>query len=107
VIDWTRIVGFDWDAGNDRKSAEKHSVSQFEAEPAFFDPALVIASDLAHSRDEVQFHAFGATASGRPLHVSFTLREGGALIRVISAREMSAKERRRYAEEGQENSEVR
>ncbi|MBI3517219.1 MAG: BrnT family toxin, partial [Proteobacteria bacterium] len=44
-------------------------------------------------------HALGQTASGRRLHVTFTLRGGGALIRVISARTMSRKERRRYEEE--------
>ncbi|HEV7412213.1 MAG TPA: BrnT family toxin, partial [Casimicrobiaceae bacterium] len=36
MIDLERIVGFDWDDGNARKS-EKHGVSQSEAEQIFFD----------------------------------------------------------------------
>ena len=36
MVDWTRIIGFDWDAGNARKSSDKHEVSQAEAEQAFF-----------------------------------------------------------------------
>jgi uncharacterized protein len=35
----------------------------------------------------------------RPLHVTFTLRGAGTRIRVISARDMSRKERARYAQE--------
>ena len=38
-------------------------------------------------------------ANGRLLQVSFTMRGNGTFIRVISARDMSAKEKRRYAEE--------
>jgi hypothetical protein len=32
MIDWALVTGFDWDEGNARKSAEKHSVTQGEAE---------------------------------------------------------------------------
>ncbi len=30
MIDWTRVVGFDWDPGNERKSTDKHRVNQAE-----------------------------------------------------------------------------
>jgi hypothetical protein len=36
------------------------------------------------------------TIDGRRLHVTFTLRDGGKLIRVISARDMHRKERAHY-----------
>jgi hypothetical protein len=100
VIDLHGIAGFDWDDANARKSETKHSVSQAKAEEVFLDPNVVIALDIAHSRDEERFHAFGLTMVGRPLLVSFTLRGNQTLVRVISARPMSVKERRRYAEEG-------
>jgi uncharacterized protein len=46
MIDWTRVIGFDWDAGNERKSREKHQVSQAEAEQAFFNrPPLILEDD--------------------------------------------------------------
>jgi len=35
MFDPAAIVGFDWDAGNERKSADKHGVSQGEAEQVF------------------------------------------------------------------------
>jgi uncharacterized DUF497 family protein len=92
MIDWTRVVGFDWDAGNERKSGDKHRVNQAETEQAFFNQPLVL-EDERHSASEVRFHALGRTEAGRRLHVTFTLRRDATLIRVISARDMSAKER--------------
>lgn len=35
MIDLSRVVGFDWDDGNLRKSVEKHDVGQLEAESVF------------------------------------------------------------------------
>ena len=56
MIDFERIEGFDWDAGNARKN-ERHGVSQVEAEDVFFDPRLLVAPDPAHSAVEPRFHA--------------------------------------------------
>ena len=98
MIDWARLAGFEWDDGNARKSDDKHAVSRAEAEQVFFNEPLVIVRDVRHSVQEASFHALGQSDLGRPLHVSFTLREAGTLIRVISARDMSRKERARYAE---------
>ena len=99
MIDLNRIVGFQWDQGNARKSAEKHAVSQSEAEKVFFNTPLLIVGDLGHSRSERRFHALGVTKAERRLHVTLTLREENSLIRVISARDMSRKERTRYEQE--------
>jgi uncharacterized DUF497 family protein len=99
MIDFDRIVGFDWDAGNAWKSTEKHDVSQAEAEQVFFNEPLIIATDNRHSRDEQRFHALGKSDSERCLHVTFTLRKSRSTIRVISARPMNRKERLRYDEE--------
>lgn len=96
MINWDRIDGFDWDIGNARKSAEKHSVSQSEAEQVFFNEPLLMVLDVEHSVLEQRIHALGRTDEGRPLHISFTLRDAETKIRVISARNMSRKERRYY-----------
>ena len=87
MIDWERIAGFDWDIGNSRKSAEKHDVSQAEAESIFFNDPLIVA-DEKHSGTERCFDALGKTAQNRLLHVTFTLRRNGTMIRVISARDV-------------------
>lgn len=99
MIDWRRLKGFDWDAGNRRKSVEKHDVSQTEAEQIFFNEPLLVAPDTIHSLEEPRLHALGRTDDGRLLHVTFTLRGGGSLIRVISARDMSRRERAIYGPE--------
>jgi len=99
MFDLLRIEGFDWDEGNKRKSAEKHDVSQAEAEQIFFNDPLLIIADVRHSSHEMRMLALGQTEVGRRLHVSFTLRGDGRLIRVISARSMHRKERLRYEQE--------
>ena len=96
MIDWTRIEGFDWDAGNARKSVDKHDVSQAEAEQIFFNDPLLVVSDDKHSAVETRLHALGKTQSGRFLHATVTLRHDGRLIRVISVRDMNRKERSVY-----------
>ena len=95
MVDFSAILGFEWDAGNERKN-EKHGVSTAEAEQVFFNAPLLLLDDAAHSLDEARFHALGKTDEGRQLHITFTLRQSGALIRVISARDMHKKERSIY-----------
>jgi len=96
MIDWARLTGLDWDAGNERKSLEKHYVSRADAEQAFFNAPLLVLEDDRHSFAEARFHALGRTNGDRRLHITFTLRLEGALIRVISVRNMSARERPAY-----------
>lgn len=96
AIDVGRIVGFQWDEGNARKSADKHGVSQSEAEQVFANRPLVVVKDEGHSRQEVRYQALGQTNGARLLHVTFTLRQDATLIRIISARAMNRKERAIY-----------
>lgn len=93
MLDLDRIVGFDWDHGNSRKSSDKHDVGQTESEQVFFNEPLVIQPDVRHSLAEPRLHALGGTNDRRLLQVTFTLRGDDSLIRVISARDMSRKER--------------
>ncbi|GHD22950.1 BrnT family toxin [Tianweitania populi] len=99
MLDWSLIVGFDWDQGNARKNVEKHDVSQAEAEQVFFNEPLLVVPDARHSSTEVRIHALGRTDDGRRLHITVTLREGSTMIRIISARDMSRKERNIYEQE--------
>jgi uncharacterized DUF497 family protein len=99
VIDLDRVVGFDWDHGNARKSAEKHGVSQAEAEQVFMNEPLLLSEDRRHSVAERRFHALGRTSDGRRLNVTFTLRGENSLIRVVSARDMNRKERKHYEQD--------
>ncbi len=88
-------TGFDWDEGNARKN-EKHGVSKSEVEQVFLNAPLLLADDAKHSQREPRFHALGRTDLDRRLHVTFTERGNGTLIRPISPRDMSRKERAVY-----------
>ena len=96
MIDFAKVTGFDWDAGNERKNADSHDVSQTEAEQVFFNQPLIVTPDEKHSTREQRIRALGMTNTGRPLTMIFTLRANGELIRVISARDMHRKERKEY-----------
>ena len=103
MLDWARITGFDWDEGNARKSTDKHDVGQPEAEQVFFNAPLLVVPDVKHSAREPRFHALGKTDQDRRLHVTFTLRRDETLLRIISVRGMSRKERDFYGKsEGNE-----
>ncbi len=91
---WTECIGFEWNDGNRDKNWEKHSVTDFECEEVFFNQPIVIRHDPKHSRREARYYALGRTDQARLLFVAFTVRR--SLIRVISAREMTRKERRIY-----------
>ncbi|MGJ0454047.1 MAG: BrnT family toxin [Methylocystis sp.] len=99
MVNFEHVVGFEWDHGNARKSVEKHDVSQAEAEQIFANDPLIVTDDLAHNESESRYHALGRTDASRLLHVTFTLRSNGTRIRVISARDMSRKERQRYEQD--------
>ena len=92
MIDLSNVVGFDWDDGNARKN-ERHGVTAAETEQVFFHALLLLLDDPRHSDSEVRYHALGKTGEARRLHLSFTLRSNATLIRVISARDMSRKEK--------------
>jgi uncharacterized DUF497 family protein len=99
MLDLTRLEGFDWDEGNSRKNAERHEVSQAEAEQVFFNDPLLVVADQKHSATEPRYHALGRTDDDRRLHITFTLRREATLVRIISARDMHRKERARYEKE--------
>ncbi len=87
--------GFQWDEGNLDKNWQLHQVSNGECEELFFNLPLMIAVDNKHSQTEQRYYALGRTDANRWLFIAFTARDD--LIRVISARDMNRKERRKYA----------
>lgn len=89
-------TGFSWDDGNQNKNQYKHGVTRSECEQVFFNDPLLLYDDLKHSQNERRLYALGMTDSNRRLFVAFTIRKN--LIRVISARNMSKKEREVYAQ---------
>ena len=93
----SQCAGFQWDEGNAAKNWEKHDVSQAECEQVFFNRPLIVRHDREHSWEEVRYFALGRTDARRLLFIAFTIR--GDKIRVISARDMTQREQRRYPHE--------
>lgn len=88
--------GFHWDGGNSNKNWHLHEVTDGECEDVFFNLPLIIAADKKHSANESRFFALGRTDAERWLFIAFTIRNN--LIRIISARDMTKREKRIYAE---------
>jgi len=88
-------LAFDWDQWNLMKNEIKHGVSKLEAESCFFDPKAKIFRDKVHSNErEDRWILYASSLEGRVLMVGFTIRKD--LIRIITARPASRKEREVY-----------
>ena len=90
---------FEWDAAKSKRNEAKHGVTFDEATTVFGDPLALTFDDVEHSVDEERFLTFGISAASRALVVAHTAR--GDTIRIISARPMTARERRDYEQYGQ------
>lgn len=91
------MVQFEWDTAKAKMNLQKHGVAFKEAATVFKDPLSITTYDPDHSEDEERSIIFGASVAGRVLMVAHTDR--GARIRIISARELTRRERRAYEEE--------
>jgi uncharacterized protein len=87
-------MGMEWNLAKAERNLNKHGVSFEEAATVFDDALTEYLPDLAHSIEEYRFIAFGTSDKGRLLAVIFT--ESGETVRIISAREMTPKERKQY-----------
>ncbi len=94
VVSLPEFTGFEWDEGNVEKNWLSHRVTAQEAEQVFFNRPLLVADDSGHSRRERRCFVLGQTDADRKLFIAFTVRN--KRIRVISARDMSRKEREVY-----------
>jgi uncharacterized DUF497 family protein len=73
-------------------------VSFEEAETAFLDEEALVIPDPDHSQAEDRFILLGMSARVRVLFVCHCVREGGSLIRIISARRAIRHEQEQYWE---------
>jgi len=90
---------FSWDAGKALSNLKKHGVSFEEAETVFSDPAALDWHDLEHSDFEYRCKRLGLSIIGRILVVAYAprrLEDGKEIVRIISARRASRKERQAY-----------
>ena len=87
---------FAWDARKEAQNQRKHSVSFVEAETVFSDEHALLIDDPDHSAQEDRFALLGLSARLRILVVVHCYREQEAVIRIISARKATRRERDIY-----------
>jgi hypothetical protein len=90
-------VRVEWDSRKASINLDKHSVSFDEASTVFDNPLAILFSDEDHSAREIREIAIGHSIQDRLLVVSFTEREPD-IIRIISARLATHRERKDYEE---------
>jgi len=87
---------FVWDESKNEANRRKHGVGFEEAQTVFFDELAMEFFDTEHAYDEDRFLLLGQSFSLRTLMVCHCYRKKDEIIRIISARKATAKERRTY-----------
>ncbi|MBI3359424.1 MAG: BrnT family toxin [Nitrospirae bacterium] len=85
---------FQWDTEKEKKNYKKHGVHFEEASTVFYDILSATFDDSNHSIGEHGLITAGFSSLGRLLVVSHT--ERGKMIRIISARLATARERKKH-----------
>jgi uncharacterized protein len=105
VVTINEVTGirFEWDEAKNLINQHKHGVSFEEASQVFRDPLYVSAKERIEDGEE-RWQSFGIVDGLLLLMVAHTVREEDGddiveVIRIITAREATAKERRRYEDE--------
>ena len=88
---------YEWDEDKAKVNPHKHQVSFQEGVTVFNDPLIATQPDPDHSLDEQRYIVVGRSVRGRVLVVVFT--ERGDMIRLISCRKATPRERRVYEED--------
>ena len=88
---------FTWDPKKAEENLKKHGVDFREAATVFDDTLSTTFPDAGHSTVERRFLIIGVSALGRILVVSHT--EAADIIRIISARAATRRERTFYEED--------
>jgi uncharacterized DUF497 family protein len=89
---------FEWNPEKAETNLKKHGVGFEEAKSGFGDFSARIFEDEEHSFEEKRNGIVGHSAKNRLLIISYTERENDT-IRIISARETTPRERRKYENE--------
>jgi len=92
------IVLFEWDSKKNLTNQKKHRVSFEEAQSIFFDSNARLIGDPDHSGSEDRFVMMGLSGRLRLLVVCHCYRGKDDVIRIISARKATRREREIYEE---------
>lgn len=91
-------IEFVWDARKAAENLAKHGVSFEEAQSVFYDEHARHMADPEHSNTEDRFILLGMSTRLRLLVVCHCFRQSDSVVRLISARKSTARERALYEE---------
>lgn len=91
-------MNYEWDEVKERLNIAKHNVDFTEAKSVFADEYGLVVFDKEHSNDEERFYLLGISNKERILLVVHCYKEGD-IIRIISARKATAREKEQYKEQ--------
>ncbi|MBY0314882.1 MAG: BrnT family toxin [Bdellovibrionales bacterium] len=89
---------FDWDDTKNRINQKKHGVWFEEAQTVWADEYSIEFFDPEHSEGEDRFIRIGLSSRSNLLIVVFCERDHGDVVRIISARKATDKEKKSYEE---------
>ena len=87
---------FTWDSGKAGGKSKKHGISFDEAETVFYDENGDLMGDPDHSGEEDRFILLGMSARARLVIVCHCYRESDSVVRIISARKATRREKQFY-----------
>lgn len=87
---------FEWKNQKANANKKKHGVSFEEAKSVFYDDFAIQFFDTENSNDEERFLMLGKSHLSRFLLVCHCEKNEGEVVRIISARKATAKERKLY-----------
>ena len=92
------MIKFEWNQTKDKANQRKHGVSFKEAKSVFYDEFAIQFFDEMNSIDEDRFLLLGRSLESNILIVCHCIRphESDEIIRIISARRATHKERQHY-----------
>jgi len=87
------MIKFNWAPAKAASNLRKHGVSFEEAQSVFYDEFAIQFYDESHSSDdEERFLMLGMSSGAHLLLVCHCERDGGGVIRIISARKATKQE---------------
>ena len=89
---------FAWDENKNQVNKRKHGIDFNEAITVFFDEQAIMFDDPEHSEEEDRFLLLGISYDTNVLIVCHCYREADSVIRIISARKATRKEKSYYVE---------
>ncbi|MDD5065653.1 MAG: BrnT family toxin [bacterium] len=91
-------ISFQWDLNKDAYNRKRHGISFDEASTVFYDENALLIHDPDHSVNENRYILMGISRKLNILIVCHCYKEKNQIIRIISARKATRKEKEKYLE---------